>query len=142
VLVRHAHAEWPTYSGRDFDRPLTPRGEQDAHTSAQAIRAAGLSPVWMLASPARRTRQTAAAVAAVLGLPPDRLLFVDALYNASARVLETELLRVAPAGAATVLVAHNPGITDLARLLSGDPQRRPLLPAEWASFPLPSHTPA
>ena len=44
ILVRHAHAQWPAYQGRDFDRPLTERGVQDAHATAREIHAAGLAP--------------------------------------------------------------------------------------------------
>jgi phosphohistidine phosphatase len=136
ILVRHAHADWPLYSGRDIDRSLTPRGEEDAASTARSIRAAGLVPALILASPARRTRQTADMLAEVLGLPADRLLFVDALYNARPAVLEAELRRVARPGTATVLVAHNPGISELARMLGGDDRRPPFSPAGWASFAL------
>lgn len=136
VLVRHAHAQWPLYSGRDFDRPLTPRGEEDARATAQAIRAAGPVPTLILSSPARRTRQTADILAQVLGLPGEQLLFVDALYNGRTATLESELRRVSRRGTATVLVAHNPGISDLARKMSGDPQRPDFSPGGWACLAL------
>ena len=38
--MRHAHAEWPGYSGEDFDRPLTPQGLADAAVSAREMREA------------------------------------------------------------------------------------------------------
>lgn len=136
LLVRHAHAEWPLYSGRDFDRPLTPRGEEDAGTTARSIREAGHRPTLILASPSRRTRQTAEIIASVLSLGGDALRFVDALYNARAAVLEAELRRVAVEPATVLLVAHNPGISDLARTLAGDPGRAPFAPAGWAHFSL------
>jgi phosphohistidine phosphatase len=139
VLVRHAHAQWPLYSGRDFDRPLTPRGEEDARVAAQAIRAADLVPTLILSSPARRTRQTADILARVLGLQGGQLLFVDALYNARPATLEAELRRVARRGTASVLVAHNPGISDLARQMSGDPQRPDFSPGGWACLVLPDN---
>jgi len=135
--MRHAHAEWPGYSGGDFDRPLTARGLADAVTSARAIRAEGLVPDSLLVSPARRTRQTAEIVARELGLPSTALHFEDALYNATASTLARELRR-RTAGGRVLLVAHNPGISALARQLSGDPDRPPLAPAGWDSFALPS----
>jgi phosphohistidine phosphatase len=136
ILVRHAHADWPMYSGRDFDRPLTPRGEEDAAATAHAIHSAGLSPTLLLASPARRTRQTAMILADVLNVPEKHLLFIDAMYNAKPDVLLAQLQRSAPAGAATLLVAHNPGISELARQLAADPSRPPFAPAGWACFAL------
>lgn len=136
VLVRHAHAQWPLYSGRDFDRPLTPRGEEDARAAAKAMRAAGLVPSLILSSPARRTRQTADILAQVLGVPGERLLFIDALYNGKSATLEAELRRVARRGSATLLVAHNPGISELACRISGDPQRPDFMPGGWACLTL------
>lgn len=137
VLVRHAHADWPNYAGRDFDRPLTPRGGEEAQATARSIIAAGMSPTLLLASPARRTRQTAEVLAAALGLADDRVRFIDALYNAKSGVLEAELRRAAPAASATMLVAHNPGISELARILSANARLPPFPPAGWASFTLP-----
>jgi phosphohistidine phosphatase len=136
LLVRHAHAEWPLYSGRDFDRPLTPRGEEDAMAAAQALRVAGLAPTLILSSPARRARQTAEILARVLGVSSRCLQFVDTLYNARLATLELELRRMARPGTTTLLVAHNPGISELARKLCGDPLRPALAPAGWDCFPL------
>jgi phosphohistidine phosphatase len=137
VLVRHAHADWPHYHGRDFDRPLTPRGMEDAARSAEAIRAAGLLPMLLLASPAQRTRQTAAIIANALALPETAIHHIDSLYNATAGTLELQLRKAAQPGAVTMLVAHNPGISELARQLADDPAFRPFAPGAWAQFELP-----
>jgi phosphohistidine phosphatase len=137
VLVRHAHADWPGYDGRDFDRPLTPRGEEDAHAAGRAIAGAGHRPALILASPARRTRQTAEIICVELGLAPALLRFVDCLYNATGAALVAELRSHADGGHRTLmLVAHNPGISDAARRLSGDPHARGFAPAEWCALPL------
>jgi phosphohistidine phosphatase len=138
ILVRHAHAEWPDYDGRDFDRPLTTRGEADAHAAGRAIHAAGISPALVLASPARRTRQTAQILGEELGLAPDALRFVDSLYNAAGATLATVLRRhAANAGGIVMLVAHNPGVSDAARKLASDPQAPGFAPADWRLFDLP-----
>jgi phosphohistidine phosphatase len=136
ILVRHAHAEWPAYTGRDFDRPLTGRGLQEARTCAQAIAAAGLRPAQILSSPARRTQQTAEILASELQLPGSGLVFVDALYNAAAEVLQQELRRAAQQHGLVMLVAHNPGISELGRRLGGNPAARAFAPAEWRRLPL------
>jgi len=137
LLMRHAHAEWPGYSGEDFDRPLTPRGLADAAAAASAMRTAGKIPDSLLVSPARRTRQTAEIVARELGLPAAALQFSEALYNAPPAVLAHELKR-AGTGGLVLLVAHNPGISGLAQKLSGDPGRPPFSPAGWGSFTSPA----
>src|SRR5690606_787937 len=137
LIARHAHAEWPDWRGRDFDRPLTPRGEEDAARAAAAIRAAGHRPELVLVSPALRTRQTAGIMARGLGLADDALRLVDALYNASPAVLESELRQAAlGVDGLVMLVAHNPGVSYLARALAGDPAAPPFSPADWRLLPL------
>lgn len=136
VLLRHAHADWPLYSGLDINRPLTPRGEEDARAAAHAIRAAGFLPALLLVSPALRTRQTAEYVAREFVMSGDQLRFIEALYNARAPQMEAVLRRAARQAASLLMVAHNPGISELARRLSGDPARAPFPPAGWGQFTL------
>jgi phosphohistidine phosphatase len=136
--VRHAHAEWPNYVGRDFDRPLTQRGLDDAHTSGAALREAGHKPDLILASPARRTRQTAEILTTELQLPPQALHFVDALYNAGPAMLEAELRRAQGERKLVMLVAHNPGVSELARRLAKDPLAPPFAPAQWRLLACPA----
>jgi phosphohistidine phosphatase SixA len=74
-------------------------------------------------------------VARELGLPATALQFSEALYNAPPAVLARELQRAgAGAGGLVLLVAHNPGISGLARKLSRDPGRPPFSPAGWDIF--------
>lgn len=131
LLVRHAHAEWPAWRGRDFDRPLTPRGERDAAATGIAIREAGLAPATVLASPARRTRQTAEIILRELGVSEANLVLVEDLYNATADKLLEELRKAATVPGPTMLVAHNPGISDLGRELDGNARAAAFAPADW-----------
>jgi len=137
TLVRHAHAEWPDYSGRDFDRPLTPRGLEDALATARAIRSAGLQPTILLSSSARRTRDTAAILARELDIADPALHFDDELYNASANKLQAAAALAARKYPHVLLVAHNPGISEFARRLSGD-AKLALKPAGWVTGALPA----
>ena len=131
LLVRHANAEWPQYTGRDFDRPLNQRGLDDARASAVALRDAGLKPQLVLTSPAKRTRQTTEVLAAELQLPPQSICFVDALYNAGPATLELEMRKAQGDCKLVMLVAHNPGVSELARRLAKDPLAPPFAPAQW-----------
>jgi phosphohistidine phosphatase len=133
TLVRHAHAEWPQYSGKDFDRPLTARGVDDAMATARDLLEAGLRPDLLLSSTARRTRDTAQILARELGLPTAAVRFTDRLYNASASVLESAAQNVASRCTHVMLVAHNPGISEFARQLTGDATLAPLPPAGWVT---------
>jgi phosphohistidine phosphatase len=131
IIVRHAHADWPNHHGPDFERPLTDRGLAEARATARAIAAAGHHPSLLLASPACRTRQTAEILAEEFHLPVDAVRYLDSLYNGTAATLEAELRRTAAPGKLVMLVAHNPGVSNLARAFLGDPAAPPCKPAEW-----------
>jgi phosphohistidine phosphatase len=133
TLVRHAHAEWPDYSGRDFDRPLTERGMEDALATAREILAAGPKPDLLLSSTARRSRDTALILAQEFGLAGNAVRYTDRLYNATASAIEMAAQDAAMRHKHIVLVAHNPGISELARRLSGDATLALLPPAGWLS---------
>ena len=114
ILLRHAKAESEAPSGDDFDRPLAARGRREAQAVGVQLAALGLKPDIALVSPALRTRETWELVEEAS--PAADVRFDPALYNAEAlairRLAET-------AGAGTVIVvAHNPGLQELAvRLL-------------------------
>lgn len=136
ILVRHAHAEWPNYLGRDFDRPLTARGMEEAEATGRAILVAGYLPEVLVASAARRTRQTAEIIAAELKLPADAVRFLDVLYNATPQVLRDEARNAAAEATPVLMVAHNPGVSELARVLADDPEAPAFKPADWRLLPL------
>jgi phosphohistidine phosphatase len=139
ILVRHAHAEWPSWSGRDFDRPLTPRGEEDAARTAHELRQAGHRPALLLASPALRTRQTAGIIAGILELAEGTLKFDDGFYNSTPATLAAALRHVTRnTDGCVMLVAHNPAISELARQLAGDRSAPGFAPADWRVLPLPA----
>jgi phosphohistidine phosphatase len=115
ILLRHAKAERSAPSGRDVDRPLSPRGLEDAASAGRALAAAGLIPELVLVSSATRTMQTWEQASAAL---PDAHVEVRAdLYNASSERLHQ--VGVVEADAKTVMIiAHNPGLGALANELA------------------------
>jgi phosphohistidine phosphatase len=111
ILLRHAKAERSAPSGRDFDRPLSPRGLSDAARAGRALAAAGLIPDLVLVSSSVRTMQTWTEASAAL---PDAKVQVRAdFYNAAAEHLRA--VAQSEREAQTVMViGHNPGIGALA----------------------------
>jgi phosphohistidine phosphatase len=75
---------------------------------------AGLKPDIILASPAKRTRQTAKRIADATGCPEDRIIYVDSFYQGSPSTLEIEVSAAADAVQTIFVVSHNPGITEFA----------------------------
>ena len=123
ILLRHAKSDWST-AAPDIDRPLAERGRRQAPDAGRWL-AANIDSIGLaVVSPANRARSTWELVAAELDVLP-RTLIDDRLYGAS----EDELLAVVrdlPDDVETaVLVGHNPGLEDLATLLSGEPARMP-----------------
>jgi len=111
ILLRHAKAERSAPSGRDFDRPLSPRGLSDAARAGRRLAAAGLIPDVVLVSAATRTMQTWAQASAAL--PDAKVQVRQDLYNAPPEHLQA--VAQAEHSAHTVMViAHNPGIGALA----------------------------
>ncbi len=120
-LLRHALAERGQGMDEDFDRRLAPEGREAAERIARAMRRGGLIPALVLCSGARRARETWDILEPHLS-PDGAALPVDTrdeLYLASMQRLASAL-RGLPASLGSVLViAHNPGIQQLARRLAG-----------------------
>ena len=117
LLLRHAKAV-PLSFGDDYDRALTERGRAEARRVGEWIARQALVPDLCVYSGAARTRETFEIVAAALGRPVEGRL-ENALYDApNPRVLA--LVRDLPASAGVALVVgHNPGMAEAARLLAG-----------------------
>lgn len=120
VLIRHAKSSWKHSELADFDRPLNQRGRQDAPMMGERLLKRALHPDVIVCSPALRARQTAEAIAGRLALPVQQLLFRPEIYEAEPDSL-LDLIRDFDQGWQTVfLVGHNPGLTELGNLLTGD----------------------
>jgi phosphohistidine phosphatase len=118
-LLRHAKSSWDDPSLDDHDRPLAPRGRRAAARVAELFRAEGTRPALVLCSSARRARETAQPIADAM-VPAVELQVDGGLYGASAAELLERLREVAPSVGPVLVVAHNPGLQDLALGLAGD----------------------
>jgi len=140
ILIRHAEAEPEQPPTTDFDRGLTERGFAQVEMLVGAIRSAGISASRLLYSTARRTRQTAAPIAASLGLEGESVVADADLYLAEPDTL-LDAIRSWQADLqdGLILVGHNPGLQALASLMSGDAEldmpTAGLLQVEWSGIP-------
>src|SRR5699024_8172878 len=119
VLLRHAKAA-PAEGVSDVDRPLLAGGKHDAPVAGQWL-AEHVGPIDItVCSTAARARQTWSLVAAELDHAP---LFQpeDRLYGASVEQLLTVTQLLPDEATTALLVAHNPGLAELAHLLTGTP---------------------
>ena len=122
LLLRHAKSSWDDPGTTDHARPLNARGHRAAAAMRAAMRGMGLAPGLVLVSSARRTLQTVEALAPWPVTP--RVQPLDSLYLASAEQLLDALRGVDPALASVLVVAHNPGLHDLALQLDAGAEGR------------------
>jgi phosphohistidine phosphatase len=117
TLIRHANADWKDASVADFDRPLNKRGFSEAEAMGKRLSEQELVPDLLLASPARRAQQTAETIARKLELLPRRVKTAEHLYLAPPDDILTLVRATGPRVQHLGVVGHNPGISELAKLL-------------------------
>lgn len=122
MVMRHAKADRPGEL-RDFDRPLTERGRQDALCIGRWMNEHGRQPAILISSPARRTRETSLIVATELGLKPDQIRWITGIYQATLDDL-INVLHEQPIAAGLLLVGHNPGMDALVGWLASSKPAR------------------
>lgn len=123
LLLRHAKSSWDDPKLDDHARPLNNRGRLAAGQLRGVMRNLGLAPDVVLVSSARRTLQTLEALE-----PWDETPLIepmDSLYLAGGPQLLAVLEQVAETVRSVLLVAHNPGLHELAITLLGRRAERP-----------------
>jgi phosphohistidine phosphatase len=152
ILLRHAKAE----AGQDdHARPLAERGIKEAHAMGAYMAAHDILPQKTLCSTARRTRETLNSLSlwervtsasesgegphpAAFGVHPlpegeGIIEFSDAIYNVSENQLLEAVAKTAEEISSLMMIAHNPGLHQLALRLSraGDDKTLRQLAAEF-----------
>ena len=118
ILLRHAKSDWPDVPDRE--RPLAKRGRRDAPRIGRWLHEHGYRPDVVVCSAAQRTRQTWALLAPELGGKP-AVRFEPRAYAASALTLLYLAQELPSRYRSALLIAHNPGLSDLASQLAAPP---------------------
>lgn len=109
-VLRHATAEYGSYSLPDFDRSLTPQGEQEAKRVGAHLASQGVLIDAVIASPARRTTQTTEALLDALALDATLVTWDKNIYEASVQTLCNIVVSISENVDNVLLVGHNPGL--------------------------------
>lgn len=117
ILFRHAKSSWSQPGTPDNERPLSSRGERDAPAMGARLAARGEQPQVILTSHAVRAAATARAVAAALTSAQGLIRVERRLYLASLERLLDVLHEQDDDESRTLLIGHNPGLTELANHL-------------------------
>jgi phosphohistidine phosphatase len=117
ILLRHAKSAWPA-GILDVDRPLAKRGQDAALIIGNYLKRERLEPDLAVVSPARRTQETWERVQPVLG---EIAMRQDGrIYEAPVGRLLEIVREVEPEIRTLLLIGHNPGFEELAKLLIGE----------------------
>ena len=135
-LLRHAKSSWDDPSLADHDRPLAPRGKRDSKRMADEVRRLDPAPELVLCSSSARTTETLKRLGDAVGSAEVRV--EHRIYAASAGELLARLHRVADEVGSVMVIAHNPGLQDLALLLAARGEEPDRLRAKYPTAALAS----
>lgn len=113
-IVRHGKAERDSPTGRDDDRPLKPRGIEQARWLGEALAASKRPPGIVLSSPLARAIDTARAIHARVGCP---LEVFDQLSGGHDVAGVIDLVGAHASAKALAVVGHNPQLSLVAAAL-------------------------
>jgi phosphohistidine phosphatase len=111
LLIRHAKSSWDAPL-RDYDRPLTGKGIQDAHLVSSNI--TGQIPATFLvwSSAAKRASETAVIFAQNISFPVESIIFKEELYTFDERKLEQIIKSCSDDYDHLMVFGHNEAITN------------------------------
>ncbi len=137
LILRHAKSSWNDGSLADHDRPLKPRGREDAPRMGALLRAEGLVPDLILSSTAVRARETARLVAEECGFGGD-IELREAFYPGDPEDYLQALGELSGDHEIVMVVGHNPGLEELLEALTGEYQRLPTAALARVDLPVAS----
>jgi phosphohistidine phosphatase len=116
ILLRHAKTE-NGFDKKDIDRCLTEKGLNDSKKIASTLNNIKIEPQLVISSNSVRTHQTSSILIENMHSNNIELLLNKNLYNASANQLINEIEGISNSYDCVMVVAHNPGISDLVNVI-------------------------
>jgi phosphohistidine phosphatase len=114
-FLRHAKSSWDDFALKDFDRPLSTRGIQDADLMGNFFRSKRVKLDLVLSSPSKRTKET---IEHFFSRDKPKIDFSDTIYHASMEDILDNLYQIPEEVSNVMVVGHNPSMHDLTEFLS------------------------
>lgn len=118
LLIRHAHAENSSDTGKDIDRKLTSEGMKNASLLGKYIKEEEITIDALITSNASRAQLTAELISGPLGYDLNQITVVADLYEISVRGLFDFICRLSNERSTVAIVGHNPTLSYMADYLS------------------------
>ncbi len=116
-IVRHGKSSWDYENISDIDRPLSPRGINNAYLMAKKLSERKVVPDRFITSPANRALYTSIIFSRVLKFPYEKIQISDSIYMGYTDDL-LELVKSQDKSVSNLLIfGHNPAFTAMANQL-------------------------
>lgn len=112
LIIRHCEASFNSETNRDFDRPLSKKGNNQAIVLGQWIDSLPIELDAFYVSPALRTMQTLRGIQKELSVKP-RIMDAEEIYEATENVLKAAVNRFDNLFSSVALIGHNPSVAHL-----------------------------
>ena len=117
-FIRHGKSSWQDIRVSDHDRPLNGRGKKDSKNMGNYLVEKGHKIDIIISSSAKRAKSTAKNINAMVN--SESFIIEPKLYLASAMTLISIMQNIHNEVESAIIVAHNPGMTDVANIFSVD----------------------
>jgi phosphohistidine phosphatase len=111
IFIRHAKAEPFSNSGKDHDRPISPKGFEQCDEASILLKKSNMIPQIIIASDALRTSQTAVQIGDKIDVKNIR--YSSSLYNCETKDIINLLSKLNEEIVQPSLVIHNPAISEI-----------------------------
>tara|TARA_Y100000768_G_C23899763_1_gene644448 strand:+ start:582 stop:1064 length:483 start_codon:yes stop_codon:yes gene_type:complete len=114
-FLRHAKSSWDNFELKDFDRPLSTRGIQDADLMGNFFRSKKIKLDLIISSPSRRTRET---IEHFFSKNSPEIDYCNSIYHASMEQILQRLYEIPEEINNVMVVGHNPSMHDITEYLT------------------------
>ena len=115
-LLRHAKSSWDDFALKDFDRPLSTRGIQDAELMGNYFKSKRKVLDIVLSSPSKRTKET---LEHFFNKTSQNIIFNETIYHSSEQNIYSVIKDVEESISSLMIVGHNPSMHEFSESFSG-----------------------
>ena len=115
-LLRHAKSSWDDFALKDFDRPLSTRGIQDADLMGNFFKSKRKVLDLVVSSPSKRTKET---LDHFFNKTTQNIIFDETIYHSSEQNIYSVLKYVEEDIKSLMIVGHNPSMHEFSESFSG-----------------------